>query len=65
MLNETALCPAARRIACEFCGNEEAVAALGEMVENRRLPHAFILEGADGLGKQPINYIDIRIILTY
>ena len=51
MLNETALCPAARRIACEFCGNEEAVAALGEMVENRRLPHAFILEGADGLGK--------------
>lgn len=43
--------PVARRIAGAFCGNAEAVGALGSMVGSGRMPHAFIIEGADGLGK--------------
>lgn len=42
---------AARNLSKLFCGNREAVAALAAMVESRRMPHAFIVEGADGLGK--------------
>ncbi len=34
-----------------FCGNREAVEALAGMVVSGRMPHAFIVEGADGLGK--------------
>ena len=51
MLSGADLSPTARRIAREFCGNAAAVASLGGMIETGRLPHAFIIEGADGLGK--------------
>ena len=51
MLSAADVCPTAQRIAREFCGNNDAVSSLGSMVENGRLPHAFIIEGADGLGK--------------
>lgn len=42
---------AGRHLAKLFCGNREAVTALAEMVADGRMPHAFIVEGADGLGK--------------
>lgn len=51
MLNDVPSSCAAAYIAREFCGNADAVAALGRMAESRRMPHAFIIEGADGLGK--------------
>ena len=60
MLNAAELCPTAQRIAREFCGNEEAVRALGAMIEGKRLPHAFIIEGADGLGKSTFARIIAR-----
>lgn len=51
MLSYSETCRTAKRIASEFCGNADAVNALGGMIENGRLPHAFIIEGSDGLGK--------------
>lgn len=60
MLNAAEACPAARRIAREFCGNEEAVQSLGGMIESGRIPHAFIIEGADGLGKSTFARIIAR-----
>lgn len=39
------------RLARLFCGNRETLDALAEMIAARRMPHAFIVEGADGLGK--------------
>ncbi len=51
MLTAADACPAALRIAASFCGNDDAVRALGDMAQSRRIPHAFIIEGADGLGK--------------
>ena len=60
MLSGADLCPTSQRIAREFCGNSDAVASLGGMVESGRLPHAFILEGADGLGKSTFAKIIAR-----
>ena len=60
MLSNTEFCPTARRIAGEFCGNNDAVNALGEMIGSGRLPHAFIIEGADGLGKSTFARIIAR-----
>ena len=60
MLNTAELCPTAQRIAKEFCGNDDVVRALGEMIESKRLPHAFIIEGADGLGKSTFARIIAR-----
>lgn len=51
MLSAAESCSTAQRIARRFCGNADAVSTLGGMVESGRLPHAFIIEGADGLGK--------------
>ena len=51
MLNDGGTSAAARHLSQLFCGNREAVAALAAMAEHRRMPHAFIVEGADGLGK--------------
>lgn len=51
MLNNVGECGTSRRISREFCGNQSAVSALGGMIESGRLPHAFIIEGDDGLGK--------------
>lgn len=51
MLSTADLCPTAQRIASEFCGNHEVVGSVGSMIESGRIPHAFIIEGADGLGK--------------
>ena len=50
MLTAADSSPAAMRMAREFCGNDEAVRSLGDMITSGRIPHAFILEGADGLG---------------
>ena len=52
--------PTAQRIAREFCGNADAVDSLGGMTESGRLPHAFIIEGADGLGKSTFARIIAR-----
>ena len=51
MLSDASPGRAAAHIAREFCGNADAVTSLGSMAESRRMPHAFIIEGADGLGK--------------
>lgn len=60
MLSETGVDGTARRIARDFCGNREAVTALAAMVDGRRMPHAFIVEGADGLGKSTFARIIAR-----
>lgn len=51
MLND--ICPSrtAQNISKIFCGNHEAVAELAAMIDSGHLPHAFIVEGDDGLGK--------------
>lgn len=51
MLSDGGTSTAAQHLSKLFCGNREAVAALAAMAESRRMPHAFIVEGADGLGK--------------
>ena len=60
MLNDAGLSPTAQRIAREFCGNDDAVRAVGDMIEDKRMPHAFIIEGADGLGKSTFARIIAR-----
>lgn len=60
MLNKADFCPTAQRISRDFCGNNDAVGALGNMIEGKRLPHAFIIEGADGLGKSTFARIIAR-----
>ena len=60
MLTPADSSPAAVRISREFCGNEEAVRSLGDMITSGRLPHAFIVEGADGLGKSTFARIIAR-----
>lgn len=51
MLNRTVPDATPEALRREFCGNAEAVETLAEMAADRRMPHAFIVEGADGLGK--------------
>ncbi len=60
MLSTVDSCPTARRISREFCGNREAVDAVGNMIESGRIPHAFIIEGADGSGKSTFARIIAR-----
>ncbi|MBQ4397053.1 MAG: DNA polymerase III subunit [Clostridia bacterium] len=50
MLTDSAA-DALRNLSRLFCGNRETVTALAEMTAEGRMPHAWILEGADGLGK--------------
>lgn len=51
---------AAENIASEFCGNREIVNSVGRMIDSGRIPHAFIIEGADGLGKSTFARIIAR-----
>jgi hypothetical protein len=50
----------ARKIAEEFCGNRAVVERVGRMIDCGRIPHAFIIEGADGLGKSTFARIIAR-----
>lgn len=54
---------AAVKIASEFCGNHEIVNAVGRMIEDRRISHALIIEGADGLGKSAFARIIARGVM--
>lgn len=60
MLNESSSGFAAENISAEFCGNFDVVNALGRMIDSGRIPHAFIIEGADGLGKSTFARIIAR-----
>lgn len=51
---------ASENIAEEFCGNHDIVDSVGRMIDIGRIPHAFIIEGADGLGKSTFARIIAR-----
>ena len=60
MLSDSQASPTAVRISREFCGNSDAICMLAGMIDKHRLPHAFIIEGADGLGKSTFARIIAR-----
>ena len=57
MLSDLQLNGAAANIALDFCGNREVISLVGGMMDSGRIPHAFIIEGADGLGKTTLAHI--------
>lgn len=57
MLSNLQFSGAAANIALDFCGNREVISLLGGMMDSGRIPHAFIIEGADGLGKTTLAHI--------
>lgn len=57
MLSDLQFSGAAANIAENFCGNCEVISMLGSMMDSGRIPHAFIIEGADGLGKTTLAHI--------
>lgn len=57
MLNDVQFSGAAANIAKDFCGNRDVILLLGGMMDSGRIPHAFIIEGADGLGKTTLAHI--------
>ena len=60
MLSDVGSKTTVQNISKIFCGNHDAVADLAMMIDSRRMPHAFILEGADGLGKSTFARIIAR-----
>ncbi len=63
MLSVSEFSGAAANISKVFCGNRDVISLLGGMIDSRRIPHAFIIEGADGLGKTTLAHIIAQGVL--
>ncbi len=63
MLSDLQFSGAAANIAKDFCGNRDVISLLGGMMESGHIPHAFIIEGADGLGKTTLAHIIAQGVL--